>query len=144
MATKSSSSSNTSIFKQLDKYNPSSTNFTPRSNLPNATVSDAISTYRRAGGYSPVEAATTAAGIQASASRAGETTARNAIGYAAALAGGANNPWSDVNWNKNTQALNQSFQQNTQAKRERLMQAGLAREETKRQQLAQETSLAAA
>ncbi|MGL5878632.1 MAG: hypothetical protein ACRC2V_12770, partial [Xenococcaceae cyanobacterium] len=61
MATKSSS--NTSVLKQLSQYNPSSSNFIPRSSgVPQTTIEDVIQTQQRVS-YNPVQAATLGAGV---------------------------------------------------------------------------------
>jgi hypothetical protein len=142
-SSRSSSGSGSSSLNDLqNKYGPSS-NYNPWSGVPNTSIGDVQRTIRESS-YDPIQAATTAAGIQAAAARGGETTARNAFGYGTAVAAGRDNPWSDANWTKNTQALNQGFAQRAEAQRDRLMQAGLTKEETKRQQYAQDIALAAA
>jgi len=145
MATKSSSTKgNTDVLKQLSQYNPSSSNFIPRSSgVPNTTIEDVIQTQQKVS-YNPIQAATLGAGVQQAAAASGESAARNAVGYATQLAGGANDPLSLANFSAGTQRLNQFLQQNAQGKKERLMQAGLTREETKRQKYTQDTTLEAA
>ena len=118
MATKSG---NTDVLKQLSQYNPSSSNFIPRnSGVPNTTTEDAIQTMARVS-YDPVEASTVGAGVQQAAAQSGESAARNAIGYATQLAGGANDPLSLANFSRGTQNLNSALQQNAQSRMERLM-----------------------
>lgn len=143
MVTKNSSSS-TSVLNQLSQYNPSSSNFIPKSSeVPQTTIEDVIQTQQMVS-YNPVQASTVGAGVQQAAAQSGESAARSAIGYATQLAGGANDPLNLANFSRGTQNLNSALQQNAQNRMERLMQAGLTKEETKRQKYTQDTSLAAA